>query len=406
MKFAKLLFFAWFLAWGIPGLATASDLDAQAHGGLSLGGFGTLGLARSDRDTPEYVRDLSQPRGLSDAWSAKIDSVLGIQAGYRFSDNVDGVVQALTRYRYDGSHEPEISWAFLRYDPGPNLSLRLGRLGTEFFMLADSRLVGYANLTVRPPPDFYDSLVFSYLDGVDVSATWPVGGDLLRAKLYGGLSPERTPFIAPYDWDLDGSPILGGHVDYISGAWQFRLGHARIRFNNEVPFDTFVANTFGLTDFLAHVPSMATQDTWSGYTSLGLVYEHGPLHAELMLNEINHDTESYEDGQAGYVIAAYRLGAFTPYFGYSRVKTKANRSFAAGTTIYDAIAAELTRQTHSDQHTTFLGIRWDVRPNVALKGQIDRVSADPSSLFPFREGEMGDWKGKMTIYSVALDFTF
>ena len=50
---------------------------------LVIKGFGTLGLARSDSDTAEFVRDLSQPRGLTKDWSSKIDSLVGLQANLK-----------------------------------------------------------------------------------------------------------------------------------------------------------------------------------------------------------------------------------------------------------------------------------------------------------------------------------
>lgn len=391
---------------GPYGLARASQSEPLESGRFSLSGFGTLGVARTDTDEVEYVRDLSQPHGLTKDWGAKIDSVFGVQAEYRFTGKVDGVVQAITRYRYDDSYDPEISWAFLRYDASPNLSLRLGRLGTEFFMLSDSRLVGYANLTVRPPPDFYHSLIFSHLDGLDASLTWPVAEDLVGVKFYMGVSPEKSPFIDPLHWNLDGSPILGGHVDYTSGDWRFRAGHARIRFKHELPFDAYMESALGIPDFLALVPDLRTKDTWSGYTSFGAVYERGPLQMQLMLNRIDHETEAYEDGTAGYWIAAYRFGDFTPYVGYSRVRTKTSRAFDVNGTLPDAIAADLVAQTHTDQNTLFLGVRWDVRPNLSLKAQMDRIDADPTSRFPFRESFAPTWQGSMTVYSLALDFVF
>lgn len=390
----------------LSGLGYASADSHSDNDRLAIHGFGTLGLARSDNDTLQYVRDLSQPEGLTQDWSAKVDSVLGIQASYRITDDLDGVVQAISRYRHDGSHSPEISWAFLRYDPSPELSLRAGRLGTEFFMLADSRLVGYSNLTVRPPPDYYDSLVMSYLDGFDVTATLPVSENLLRGKLFIGRAAEDTPFIQPLEWRLGGSLMLGGHVDYLTGPWQWRLGHARIRFDHELPFDAFVESAYGLPNFIDAVPDMSVRDRWAAYTSLGAVYEEGPLQVQLMLNQIDHDSAAYENSRAGYAIASYRIGKFSPYLGYSRVKSAAARIRADPSSPYTAIAIGLSSYTHSDQNTTFLGLRWDVRPGIALKMQVDRIDADPSSIFPYREGVLNLWEGRMNVYSLALDFTF
>jgi hypothetical protein len=172
--------------------------------GFALTGFGTVGLARSSSDTAEYVRDLSQPRGLTKNWSGKIDSVLGVQANLSLGKQTEGVVQVLSRYRYDGSFGPEISWAFLRHDFAPELQVRAGRLGTEFYMLADSRLVGYSNLTVRPPPDFFVPLIFTNFDGVDATANSKRPVSILTAVTQAGAGTLRATSSMRSEWPSPG----------------------------------------------------------------------------------------------------------------------------------------------------------------------------------------------------------
>lgn len=374
---------------------------------FSLKGFGTLGIARSSNDSVQYVRDLSQPDGLTRNWSGNLDSLLGLQANLHFSEQTEGVVQVVSRYRYDGSYTPEVTWAFLRHDFSPQLSVRAGRLGTEFYMLADSRLVGYANLTVRPPPDYYGALIFSYLDGLDVSATAPVADGLLRGKLYAGVSQEQTPFNKNnLLWNLEDSLIVGGHVDYLRGPWQFRLGHAQIRFKSEAPLNTLIGSVGGPPNFLSYAPELSVADKWSRLESFGMAYEDGPLQLQLMLSRTRHDSAVYENSKAGYAIAAYRLGQVTPYLGYSWVKSSPKTLASPPPAPLIPLTTSLMAQTHSDQHTLFLGGRWDLQPNLDLKAQVDWIRGTPTSLFPFHGDYAPVWNGNMTVFSLALDFVF
>lgn len=380
---------------------------AAAGDGLTLRGFGTIGIARSDNDQAQFVRDLSQPEGLTTDWSGKIDSMIGLQAGYRFDGELEGVVQAISRYRYDGSYRPEISWAFLRYDPDPALNLRVGRLGTEFYMQADSRLVGYSNLTVRPPPDYFGPLVFSYFDGLDIDATAPVGNGLLRGKLFAGISPETTPFVADITWDLSGSWLVGGYLDYLAGPWQVRIGHAQVRFDNELPLDRLP----GFGGITSRVPDLSVAGKWTRFDSLGVVYDRGPLQLQLMLGWTEHDSKSFEDTRAGYAIAAYRIRNVTPYIGYSRTRSTPVELPASLPPLDAAQAQALAAGTHSDQHTWFLGGRWDIRQDLALKAQVDWIEGSPKSVFPFRDSvpfgaDAPVWSGRMTVFSLVLDFVF
>jgi len=375
---------------------------------ISLHGFGTLGITRSNNDNAQFIRDLTQPQGAGAQWTAKVDSVLGVQANVRFSPRTEAVLQAVTRYHGNESYQPELTWAFLKHDFSPDFSLRGGRLGTEFYMLGDSRLVGYSNLSVRPPPDFYGTLVFSYIDGVDVSATLPVASGLLKSKLFAGQSPEKTTFAPDLLWNLQGSTLVGGYVDYLSGPWQVRLSHAQVRFELESPLDAAVqagSNPLSGVPYLSLVPEMAMANRLSHFSSIGLVYDQGPLNVQFMLNQIRHDSPAYADSRAGYLMAAYRLGALTPYLGVSRSLSILEALPTSASALVDAVTKVLAARRYTDQHTYTMGGRWDVQKSLALKAQVDWIRGQPSSVFLFKNRQAG-WDGNMTVVSLALDFVF
>jgi len=368
---------------------------------FSLHGFGTLGLARVDDDHAQLVRDLSQPNGAGTRWSTKIDSLLGLQTNIHFSPNTEGVVQLVSRYHADSSYRPELTWAFLRHDFSPDVSLRVGRLGTEFYMLGDSRLVGYSNLSVRPPPDFYGSLVFSYIDGLDATMTRPVASGLLKGKLFAGRSPEETPYAPGIIWDLKGSQLVGGYLDYTSGPWQLRVSHVRARFNQEMPVDQLVG-----MPYLSMVPEMSMAGQHARFSSLGLVYDQGPLNVQLMLNRIGHESAAYVSSRAGYVLAAYRLDAVTPYLGVSRSVSDSPSIPHSPFPGVDDVTRSLISQSVTDQNTYTIGARWDLQKNMALKAQVDWVRGSPASVFLLKGDRRSSWDGNMNVVSLTLDFVF
>lgn len=389
---------------------------------VAFKGFGTLGVARSDTNDAEFVRDLSQPRGVSRQWTTRNDSVLGVQMNLRFGPQTEGVLQLITRYRPEGNHTPEVSWAFLRHEFSPDLQVRVGRLAPEIYMLADSRLVGYSNIAIRPPVDFYGSLVFAYFDGADVMASAGLGDGVLRAKLYGGRSPERTGFFDPVTWDIRGSQLFGGYLDYLKGPWQLRVTHMEAKFSSpELPLNyltnRLIASNPALAplraiapvDLTGQLPELSTVDTRSRFDSVGVVYDKGALQLQGMIGRIKHQSESYEDSRAGFVLGAYRLGVLTPYLGYSWVKSTPARvtTVPAGPfgPALNAFGKEIVAATHLQQHTVTLGVRWDFRPNWALKLQADAIRGSTDSIFLFR-GPNVQWDGRMNVISAALDFAY
>jgi len=384
----------------IPPAHAESQNDSTAWSAFGIKGFGTIGIARSDTDKAEYVRDLSQPNGLGRHWSGKIDSILGLQANLRLNARTEAVAQGVARYRYDGSWRPELSWFFLRHDVSPDFTLRFGRMGTEFYMQADSRMIGYANLTVRPPADYFGPIVVSWFDGIDASMTADTGSGLLRGKLFAGWAAEKTPFVEKYTWNLHGSRMLGGHLDYINGPWQLRIGRSQIRFKHQQP----LREAAGF-DILAAAPELSVVGRKATYDSLGIAYDEGRLQVQGQISRIRYDTAAYEDTDAGYLTFAYRVGQATPYLGYSRTRSSAARLTTPMPAPLAAGIRNFMAQTHADQATITLGTRWDMMQNMALKAQLDMVRGKHDSRFPQRNSE-ADWDGRLNVFSLTLDFIF
>jgi hypothetical protein len=373
---------------------------AESGDEFTLQGFGTLGMARTTTRDVEFVRDLSQPRGISDSWSLQNDSVIGVQGVWRINPQFEAVVQAMSRYSYNGNFRPELSWAYVKYEPTPNLSLRAGRLGTEFFMMADSRWVGYSFLTVRPPGDYFWYLPFYTIHGADAALTVPLGENLLRGKVFYGLSNGKIP-LAGEQWDIGGSPMLGGYLEFQHGPWQIRGSYANIRFERDLP----IAQVLGKMNPPLPLSStdaafLKTRDTRTHYYSLGLVYDQGPWQGQFMLNHIEQGTNALENSDGGYALLGYRVGTVTPYLGYSWVRSKERGNAPS------PIAQYVMQDSHSDQKTTFVGLRWDVASNLALKAQWDTIRGDASSIFPYRRDNRAKWDGTMDVFSLALDFIF
>lgn len=381
-------------------LAGAPASAQESASEFSLRGFATLGMARTGSDDAEFVRDLSQPRGISSHWSGLIDSVLGVQANWQLAPKVEAVVQGVSRYRHDRSFTPTLAWAYLKYDPTPALSLRAGRLGTEFFMQADSRWVGYSFLTVRPVGDYFWYLPFYSIHGADAALSLPVGEAVLRGKAFFGYSQGRIP-LAEEQWNIGGSPMLGGYLEWFNGPWHLRASYANIRFHHDLPLSEVLKPQIGRGLTALESDFLATEGSRSHYYALGAMYDNGPWQGQLQLNRIEQGSHSFESSSGGYALLGYRIASLTPYLGYSWV-----RSQTEGMAPPNLIAAYVVSDSHADQRTTIAGLRWDLARNTALKAQWDGVRGTPTSVFPYRMENRARWNGKLDVYSLTLDFIF
>lgn len=381
---------------------------------FSIRGFGTLAAARSDNANAEFLRDVSKPHGISTRWSLRDDSLVGLQANYRINALAEIAVQGVSHYRYDGSYRPELTWAFLKLDPNPRLSLRVGRIGTEFLMQSDSRMVGYSYLSIRPNVDFFGGVPINYGDGADVQVRWPVGDGVVRAGAFAGVAREELP---PYA--LDGSPIFKGSLGYDLGAWQWRYIIAKSRLANDIPYVEELRNALRALSLGGYgaAPAIAAKELGLAghagiYQSIGGGYDDGTLQVQFAFNSVQQEYRLFESFRAGYVIAGYRFGSVSPFVGYSWGRSRGKTldtglpavPVPAITAINEGVAAA-GRRTHEDRQIVSLGARWDLARNMDLKAQVDLVRADPSSLF-LSENVKPGWNGRTTVFSVALDFVF
>lgn len=397
------------------GLSVGQAAGAEQR--FEFSGFGTLGAAATNESAAEFTRDQSQPKGIKKKVSGKVDSLIGLQGYFRATDDLDAVVQVVSRYGPEGNYRPELTWAFAKYALTPGVSLRGGRIGTDFFMLASSRLVGYSYLPVRPPITSFAPLPFHYLDGGDVTATTLFADGLLKASVFAGLGGEKAPIVDDF-LSLRGNPLAGGYLDYQKGNWQWRATVAGMEFKHELPGAVATlrdglhqAAAAGFPSAAGAAQELSLNGKQARFQSIGAVYDSGPLQVSGMLSEIRYQPSLYENSRAGYLLAGYRLGEVTPFAMYSWSRSK-HRDLSTGlpgavpafATLNAGYAAAL-RRTHSNEDIWSIGGRWDFYRNLALKAQLDiiRGTADSIHFYPRNESS---FDGKLNVFSLTLDFVF
>jgi hypothetical protein len=391
-------------------LASGLSIADENTPALTLHYFGTAGLTHVTSGQADFVRDLSQSNGVKGGqWSAAIDSLAGAQANLKINEQLEVVGQAVSRHRYDDTYIPELTWAFAKYSPRPDVELRGGRIGTDFYMRADSRLVGYSYLTVRPSVDYYGGLPFQSLDGLDGAFTLPLGEGLLRAKGFGGYSPEKIPLENSEPWDISGSLFLGGSLDYQWDSWQFRLGYTELHYKRDLPgsFTTLMTalRRLPLPNSQAAANALAVGGTISRHYSAGAVYDEGPLQVQLMVSGVKHDSAFFQDSVSGYFLTGYRVGDVTPFVGLSWSRSNPASLNSTGVPVLDTAVANTIGRTGSNQHTYTLGLRWDFYSGMDIKVQWDAIRGAPDSVFLYRWEQPG-WNGQTHVLSATLDFAF
>ena len=415
--------------------ATAPSASASDDGEsptFKLRGFGTLGGVHSNAKNADFTHGPFEPNGAgyTRSWAMGVDTKLGVQADARFSDKFSAVLQLVSKHQYNNSYEPSVEWANLKYQFTPDFDIRVGRTVTTPFMVSDSRLVGYANLWIRPPQEVYGLLPFINKDGVDVNYRFGVGEAMNMVHLsYGEISPKLPNSGTA---KVKNSISLANTLDY--GPLTLRASYSRARVDLHTPETDALFE--GLTQFgntLSAIPGFASIGSQSlnlsnkyrfenaliSFFSFSASYDRDQW---LLMAELAHFNgySFLPKSTAWYATAGYRIGKFTPYMTVARLSPEKQSeaeipvtalavipSLAAGAAaLNDGINRTLTAGAFG-QKSLAVGVRWDFMKNIAFKAQYDYMILDSTS-----SGRLGNVQptfqpgGKVSAVGIALDFIF
>lgn len=367
-------------------VASASNADYVRDSRFS--GFATLGLVSSDNAELTFRRDITQDEGSRDgAVEWRTDSLVGLQWYGSWSPTLDATVQVVARDRFDDSPEDAVEWAFVRYRPTSTVDVRVGRLGADVFSLSDYRQVGYALPWVRPPQDFYGFLPLFHIDGIDINKQFLVGSGTVDIKAFYGISDQSFP---SGNEAQDGIPIkfkaAGFKLAHQLGDWHWRYTYANAELQKDLvkPLNDLLETASPLWPEATEIAaSLNTEGESLVYHALGLIYDNNRWWARAEGATLAGDSDFTADTRYFYVSVGRRFGDLTLFGTHGQARPMSDSpNYQAPQGLPSPVSEQLAalagganaaaRATRQDQHSLGVGARWDFRPKMALKLQIDR----------------------------------
>ena len=393
--------------------AWAADPETPA---FSFSGFGTLGVVHSSEGRADYSTGTIRPNGAgySNDWSFDVDSRVAAQVSADFTQNISAVMQVIVEQRHDKTYFPTVEWLNVKYQFTPDFSFRAGRIVLPTLLVSDYRKVGYANQWLRPPVEVYDLIPITNGDGVDFSYRASLGE--FRNTLQ-GIFFRTNPRLPVGAGTAKARDSIGLVYTGEYGGATARIAHVR----GKATLDAFEPLFDALGQFgpegTALVDKYGTVDKLYTFTTIGGSYDSGNWYAmgEWGVADLHNIVGKKS---AWYLSGGYRLGAFTPYVTYARVKKDSVTSdpgltvsalppFLAGPAA--ALNAALNTQLASGpvQRTISVGGRWDFAKNAALKVQVDHIRIGAGSTGTLIKVQP-DFQpgGKVNVFSATIDFVF
>lgn len=418
------------LALAIPVLATPALADESS---VKFSGFGTLMANKADNSDVKARSNYQPmpPNSSGGDWTFEPHSLIAGQMDVAPENDLSATVQLIGMQRHKGTFEVDVEWAFVRYKIDNNWQVRVGRVLTPVFMDSESRFVGYARTTASASVNLYGFYTLSTHDGMDLTYRVPMGDGMFKTSLYGGTSKADNPDGADggsvrYEADKMYGLVLAWENDMLST----RLNVLHADFTAEgtssnitgIPVTASYMRAFNQAGLCGSV-CLQEADDWDR-TVEGANYDLITAAVKLTLDNLTLSLEGFDrrtdaiipDANGMQFVAAYSMGAITPYFTYSNASTTSNDSAifpgsspAPGAAALFSYLNDAYLKLNGGREVVGLGLRWDAWDNIAVKAEVENYALDTDTGdFVGYPGiyENGDRPAHFNTYTVGVDFVF
>ncbi|MEF1290540.1 hypothetical protein [Vibrio sp. M260118] len=378
---------------------TAFGTQAASLNNLSVSGFGSVGVGKSNNDI-----------GYAGYTADKVDweqeTLGGLQFDFQINDKAKFVTQLVANSRYD--YDPKIEMAYASYD-FEHATVRAGKLRLPLFFYSDFIDLGYAYPMIRPSQETYTNIVLRGYTGADLLIPIEFENSSLLLQPVVGIATVEEEDSRVGEVKLDN--MFG-----LSASWNFedltlRGSYFVAEANPEC--SSTVSATSSSQCQLASALGLHGQD--GQFISVGMQYDNGDFLTNIEATDVQMDGKFY-DSRSVSGLFGYRFGEFTPYLAASWVETTDNDERPAPSAILsqaDGVAQNLNKGLNFERMSYSVGTRWDFYANMALKFDATFVDyKDTSGGFSSNVVTQSNVAtGKFNeedsvVYSARLDFVF
>ncbi|WP_462151974.1 hypothetical protein [Pseudoalteromonas xiamenensis] len=385
---------------------------------LKLDGFANIGASLTDSKYAGIRTQVSQHDALfADEIDWRQISSAGLQAEWRFSNQVQFVSQLVLKDSADHSLDDKIKMAFLRYSPSPELTVNLGRTAIDLYMMTDYRDIGYAYIPVHLPTEFYGIIPHESLNGLDISYKHVSDFGLITSKFFYGRSKAPVISDGDFTWEVRLKNIFGFTIQLEQQDWLVRVNHTQTTAEDGYPGQNELVSALNQVpdaiwpSVMSVKESLLFQNSKLTYSAVGARYDNADVILQGEMSLVDSKSILLNDLLSGYVSAGKRLGSHTLMLTYSHIQADAPTieppliSDPNLNALYTAVKSA-TDFYRLRQNTSSLSWRYDLSDTWSLKAQFDHthVRYQPSGLYLHDFSRNPD--GSFSTFSISSHWIF
>jgi hypothetical protein len=187
-----------------------------SHAEVKFQGFASfVGGMTLDNDDDSY-------QGYKNELEYDKNSLYALQASSAMGDGLTVTGQLIARGAEN--YKPEFEWMYMSYNLTSNLSAKVGRVRTAFYMFSEYLEVGYAFNWIRPPEELYAAQITN-LDGVSFLYNMPIGS--IDSQYMIAIGNRRNYSEDPATTESDFTSIIQAYAQFESGAYTGKFIYAQ-----------------------------------------------------------------------------------------------------------------------------------------------------------------------------------
>lgn len=394
MKFF-LLFFISFLF--------CTTLGAENFDWLRINGFGSFGASTNTCQGCETNVISDQPDGTREGQLEFGNHFyFGVQADAAIHEYIRGSVQILSRKNIHSNYSPDVEWLYLAASPKEDLSIRGGRLRAPIYLMSESMHVGFSRPFINPPHELYSMFSVSSYEGADILYRHYLDEFTFDFQVAAG---ESSPLLLtgeePSFSNVSG--IYAANASAMHENFRIRLSYLVGHVSVSTPELESLFSSLRVSGFSDVAEDLEENNKRGNFLGFGIEYIDEELFVQAEWG--SRQTEGFlTNDSAWYIASGLFLDEYTPYVIYSVRKNDETykNPLPSDSPLYDAV--ETLANPDFSQTTYSLGMRYDIRENVDIKFQYDRIHPSENGLF-IRTDESFESKPTDQITAV-IDYVF
>ena len=391
--------------------------------------FGNIMTSTIDEDAKinNYLHD-----SVDNKFSFTPYTKFGAQLNVEVNDNWFFKSQALAQKNL-GKNEIELSWINGKYRYDDNFSIQFGRIPSEMLLHTNGLDIDYLHLWSKEPDEVYRIIGFNRYDGVQFSYNFENNGNnynlsfvpkaIIKKELNKNVYDVRGNLLKEQvSIESNNAKELKATIE--NDNYFFKLSYISLNINlpYEVAEFTQLKNSLQNAGYDMSKYSNFNKDV--EIFTAGLKYDDGLNILSTEFVNMHSELLNSASVKAYYAMIGRKFGKFTPYYMFARNKNDSEHFYAneINSTNPAVLVAKqrlenVLYSTNLSQQTHSLGLRYDFKPGIALKMQIDQtkvknygnyIEFDGSNLY--RQGIVeyslqNDIK-KIYQYTIGVSFAF